>query len=435
MTGPATEIATSRQFWVALVDCNNFFVSCERVFQPCLEHRPVVVLSNNDGCVVARSNEAKALGIPMGAPAFKYTGLFREHGVRIFSSNYALYADMSSRVMAILAAETPDMEVYSHDEAFLRLTGKSDDVTQRARAIRARVYQWTGIPVSVGLASTKTLAKAATHVAKTRPAYGGVFAIVSPGAREQVLRDIPVNEIWGIGRQYTRLLNRYGIQTAHEFVQMPEPWIRKQMTIRGLYTVRELKGHPCIGLETVRASAKSIVRSRSFSRRVTCRKDLQEAVALHVHRAGEKLRAAGQRAHCLHVFLQTDRFRPVPQYNPYDWTMITPPVNHTAPLLKAARAVFDRIYRSGYEYRKAGVVLSGLVNGRHRQVWLHEVLEHSGAGHEKVIKAVDAINTRYGRDTVQYAAAGIQRAWEMTQRHRSSRFTSRWEELPVAGTI
>lgn len=417
---------------MALVDCNNFYVSCERVFQPHLENRPVVVLSNNDGCVIARSNEAKALGIAMGAPAFKLKSDFNRHGVRVFSSNYALYADMSDRVMSVLGMLTPDLEIYSQDEAFLLLTGETPSaMEERARHIRATIRQWTGIPVSIGLAPTKTLAKVANKLAKKNPASNGVVCIDDATDLAELLRTVPVGDIWGIGRQYTNMLHRYGIETAGDFVRLPEPWIKERMTINGVRIARELGGRPCLGLTTEAAPAKSLIRSRSFGRLVTSLDELEEAVSVHVHRAGEKLRQSGQAAHCLHVFLQTDRFRPLPQYAAGEFITLCPPANHTPCLLSNALAVLRRIYRAGYGYKKAGVMLSGLTDARHRQLYIQEAAPGKYAG-ERLMTALDCVNERFGRDTLYFASSGRDHAWEMQRRHTSPAFTSRWQELPTA---
>ncbi len=418
---------------VALVDCNNFYVSCERVFQPDLEGRPVVVLSNNDGCVVARSNEAKALGIPMGAPAFQFRDLFRRHDVRVFSSNYALYADMTGRVMSILAGLTPDLEIYSQDEAFLYLAAGPDrDPAAAARKIKERVFRWTGIPVSIGLAPTKTLAKAASRIAKKEPARGGVFLINEEAVRRRVLADLGVENIWGIGRQYTRLLHGHGICTAAELLRMPDAWVQKKMTRKGLQTVTELRGRPCLEVEAAPPPAKSIVRSRSFGRPVCDPDELGQALAVHLHRAGEKLRRAGQVAHCLHVFLQTNRFRAEPQYEAWDLACLCPPTNDTAVLLRAALPRLRRIYRPGYNYKKTGVMLSGLDAAHGRQTCFPELDE--GHGDERLMRVMDRVNLRYGRDSLYFAACGRERPWEMRRAHVSPAFTSCWRELPMART-
>lgn len=417
----------------ALVDCNNFYVSCERVFQPHLEGRPVVVLSNNDGCVIARSNEAKALGIAMGAPAFKMKADFRRHGVRVFSSNYTLYADMSDRVMSVLGLVTPDLEIYSQDEAFLHLTGKTFAALEtQARKIRAMVRQWTGIPVSIGLAPTKTLAKAANKIAKKNPESRGVVRIDNATDLTGLLQTISVADIWGVGRQYTRMLHRYGIHTAGDLVRMPETWIRKRMTINGVRMVRELTGRPCLVVRTEPEPAKSLIRSRSFGRLVTGRDELEQAVSVHTHRAAEKLRQSGQVANCLHVFLQTDRFRPLPQYMACEFIGLCPPSNSTPVLLTAALKVLRHIYRPDYGYKKAGVMLSGLTDARHRQTCIEEYLITDGRADEQLMTALDRINERFGRDTLYFAASGRDHTWEMRRRHTSPAYTSRWRDLPPA---
>ncbi len=417
---------------VALVDCNNFYVSCERVFQPALAARPVVVLSNNDGCVVARSNEAKALGIEMGAPAFQLKNFFHRHGVRVFSSNYALYADMSGRVMAVLAGFTPDIEIYSQDEAFLSLPGEGEHPSALARRIRDTVRRWTGIPVSVGMAPTKTLAKAATEMAKKDPARHGVHRIEAGPDLPAVLESIAVGDIWGIGPRYTGLLHRYGIRTARELTRMPDAWIQKKMTRKGVQTAEELRGRPCLEIENLPPPARSIVRSRSFGRPVTRRDELRQALSEHVHRAGEKLRQAGQVAHCLQVFLQTNRFRPEPQYAAGDLTSLSPPSNDTAALLRTALPLIDGLYRAGFRYKKTGVILSGLTGAAGRQTWFEEIASSGRPETEQLMASMDKINSRYGRETVYFAASGIHRPWEMRRPRISPAFTTRWRDLPVA---
>ncbi len=418
---------------IVLVDCDNFYVSCERVFQPHLENRPVVVLSNNDGCVIARSNEAKALGIEMGAPAFKLKSVFRRHDVRVFSSNYALYADMSDRVMSVLAIFAPDMEIYSQDEAFLFLPETSSATPEAmARRLKETVYQWTGIPVSIGLAPTKTLAKIAGKRAKKDPACQGVVRINGHDDLNGLLRTIPVEDIWGIGRRHTNLLHSHGVKTAGEFVRLPEQWIKKTMTITGLRIARELRGRPCLGLNSVPPPARSIVRSRSFGRPVTALTELEEAVSVHVHRAGEKLRQSGQAAHCLHVFLRTDGFCSLPQYAAGESIRLCPPSNYTPRLLSGALTVLRRIYRPGYAYKKTGIMLSGLADARHRQTWIEEYVIPGSRSGEQLMRVLDRVNERFGRDTLYFASCGLDRSWEMNRRHTSPAFISRWRELPVA---
>ena len=434
-TGPGRSRSDEGRSLIALVDCNNFYVSCERVFQPRLEGRPVVVLSNNDGCVIARSNEAKALGIAMGAPAFKLQADFRRHGVCVFSSNYALYADMTDRVMSVLGLLTPDLEIYSQDEAFLRLTAaRPGAAEERARRIRAMVRQWTGIPVSIGLASTKTLAKAANRLAKKDPARGGVMRIDPAAGLDDLLHAIPVADVWGIGPRYTAMLLGYGIRTAGDFVRLPEAWIKKRMTVTGLRLARELRGLPCLDLTTAAPPANSLIRSRSFGRLVTSREELEEAVSVHTHRAAEKLRQSGRVAHCLHVFLQTDRFRPLPQYLACESAPLPSPPDSTLVLLATGLRLLRRIYRPGYGYKKAGVMLSGLTDAGHRQTDITEYLTPGRRTDERLMAVLDRVNERFGRDTLYVAASGRDHDWEMRRRHTSPAFTSCWRDLPLART-
>ncbi|MFW6414836.1 MAG: Y-family DNA polymerase [Thermodesulfobacteriota bacterium] len=416
----------------ALVDCNNFYVSCERVFQPELEDVPVVVLSNNDGCVVARSNEVKELGVPMGAPAFKMESIFQRHGVRVFSSNYALYADMSDRVMSVLSRFAPEMEIYSLDEAFLDFSGNWHlDLDSYARKIKNAVKKWTGIPVSIGLAPSKTLAKLANKLAKKRFPRGGVFCLHADRDLDTWLARVGVEDVWGIGPKYSRLLHRHNIRTARDLKQVSDSWVRRKLSVIGMQIVWELRGLPCLGVESVPPPAKSLVRSRSFGRIVSDYSDMQEAISLHVHRAGEKLRAAGQVAGYIHVFLQTDRFKQVPQYNCSSFREVSPASNYTPFLLQGALHILKDIYRSGYGYKKAGVMLSCLQEENRRQLTFRDLTDKGRGERKRLMQAMDRVNGLYGRDSLYFACSGIQRSWEMKRDHVSRAYTSRWQELPV----
>ena len=416
----------------ALVDCNNFYVSCERVFQPHLENVPVVVLSNNDGCVVARSNEVKELGVPMGVAAFKMKSLFQKHDVRVFSSNYALYADMSDRVMYVLSRFAPEMEIYSLDEAFLDFSGNwHTDLEAYAQKIKNAVRKWTGIPVSIGLAPTKTLAKLANKLAKKFFPRGGVFCLQADGELDTLLSRVEVEDVWGIGPRYSRLLREYDIRTARDLKQVSDRWIRRKLSVIGMQIVWELRGLPCLEVESVPPPAKSLLRSRSFGRVVSSFSDMQEALSLHVHRAGEKLRTAGQVAGCIHVFLQTDGFKPVPQYSCSRFREISPPSNYTPFLLREALKILKDIYRSGYAYKKAGVMLSCLEKQNNRQLTFKD-LEDKGRGERKrLMQAMDRVNGYYGKDSLYFASSGINSSWEMRRNRVSRAYTSRWQELPV----
>jgi DNA polymerase V len=414
----------------ALVDCNNFYVSCERVFQPHLEGLPVVVLSNNDGCVVARSNEVKRLGLPMGAPAFKWQAFLERHGVRVFSSNYALYADMSDRVMNVLASLAPEIEIYSHDEAFLLFQGSwRRDLKEYAGRIRSEVGRRTGIPVSIGLARTKTLAKLANKLAKTVPGFQGVLDLEGRPDTDRLLSALPVKDVWGIGPRYAALLERHGIRSVLALREANEQWIKKRLTVVGLQTVLELRGIPCIGLEASPPPAKSLRRSRSFGRPVRDLEELREALTVHVHSAAQRLRANEQVAGCLHVFLQTNRFKPEPQYSAQRSTALTQATNGTQPLLKTALGLLKRIYKPGYAYTKTGVILSDLQPEASRQLSLWEAEPPKREGPKGLMQVMDRINTAYGKGTLQYASAGTERAWEMRRERLSGAFTTSWADI------
>lgn len=420
----------------ALVDCNNFYVSCERAFDPSIRTTPTVVLSNNDGCVIARSPEAKALGIGMAEPAFKREGFFRQHGVRVFSSNYALYGDMSRRVMDILGSFSPDMEVYSIDEAFLRLrpvTGRS--LTDLACEMRRTVHQWTGIPVSVGLAPTKTLAKLANHWAKKHTA-SGVFDCAACADVDALLERIDVGEVWGIGRRYADKLHRLGVHTARQLKDRPDHWVQRRLTIKGLMTVKELRGQPCIPIEDAPQPHKSIMSSRSFGRPVTTWDEMLEAVSAYTARTAEKLRRQGSVASSVMVFIKTNHHKPEdPQYSATRTMQLPVASAHTPTLIKAAQTLLRAIFRTGYRYCKAGVMVAGLEREDSRQLSLltlpPDPLLAQDPRQDALMETLDGINAKWGRDTVQYAATGLGKPWSMRQNHKSPRYTTCWNELPV----
>ena len=422
----------------ALVDCNNFFVSCERVFAPHLEGRPVVVLSNNDGCIIARSNEAKALGIAMGEPLFKARGEIRRHNIQVYSSNYPLYGDMSARVMSALEAFTPDIELYSIDEAFLNLAGfEGRGLEAYGQDIRAAVKRWTGIPVSVGIAGTKTLAKIAGHVAKKSPAANGVFSIDDEATRRRVLDEIPVGEIWGIGRRWAKMLNTYAIQSALDFHDSPEPWVRQRMGVIGARTLLELRGTACLNLESQTPDKQTIRVSRSFASPVESRTVMRESVAAFAARAAEKLRRGGLVCAVVTVFARTNRFGPSDDF--YRGTAASAPAaptNHTATITSAAMAAFERVYRPGLRFKNAGVMLLGLARAEDAQGNLFAPPEPAAdARAQALMTAFDAINARIGRGAVRYGATGValrgKRGVYTVQNRRSPSYTTNWTELPV----
>lgn len=424
---PAAAPQSKRIF--ALVDCNNFYASCERVFRPDLAGKPVIVLSNNDGNVIARSNEAKALGIKMGEPYFKVRPFLRQNRVAVFSSNYTLYGDMSHRVMSVLRHLEPEVEIYSIDEAFIALpAGAGVDLTGHGRDIQRTVRQWTGIPVSIGFAPTKTLAKLANRVAKKSPACRGVFDLTGTDDLDCVLARIPVEDVWGIGRQYTGKLAGRGVFTARDLKYADDGWVRKHLTVTGLRTVWELRGIPCLPIEEAPPPRKGIVTSKSFGRPVTLLADLREAVATYASRAAEKLRSQRSLAAAIHVFLATNRFKPEkPQYARSVMVTLPEPSSSTPVLIRHALAGLGEIYRPGYEFQKAGVMLTAIVSESCRQRSLFEKPKSD----RELMDALDAINRRWGSDTVRCGIAGYRKSWTFKRDHLSRAYTTRWDQLPV----
>lgn len=418
----------------ALVDCNNFYVSCERLFRPELEGRPVVVLSNNDGCIIARSNEAKALGIPMGAPYFKNRSFIEKNKVKVFSSNYVLYGDLSQRVMSILQQAEPEVEIYSIDEAFIRLP-KSNGVnlTEYARSLRKTVKKNIGIPVSIGIAPTKTLAKIANRIAKKEPRRQGVLDLTNCDSLDVLLAGIPVGDIWGIGRRNREKLNRQNIVTALDLKNGDDEWIRKHLSVVGLRTVMELRGTPCIPIDDEPTSRKSVVCSRSFRKAVSSLADLGEAVASYVSIAAKKLRQEGLMAANLQVFILTNRHRTdLPQHSGSLMIRLRQPTASTPDIIKYALQGLKRIYKNDFAYQKAGVMLTELTNkGKIQQNLFQPPPPNNGA----VMDALDRINNRWGGNTIQYASSGIAKPWRMSQEHKSPAYTTSWKELPVVQAV
>ena len=418
---------------IALVDCNNFYASCERVFNPRLKGKPVVVLSNNDGCIVARSNEAKALGIEVGTPVFKAESILKSRGGAIFSSNYALYGDMSGRVMEVLSQFTPEMEIYSIDESFLELSHLGiKDYPQLGQEIRERVRQWTGIPVSIGIGPTKTLAKVANRFAKRTPECQGVMTLNSPEEIKKLLAMTEVGDIWGIGHRYARFLNRQGILNGLQFRESRDEWIRTHMTVVGLRTAWELRGIPCIEMEEAPDPKKGIVSSRSFGRPVESLQELEEALAEYVTRGAEKLRKQHSVADWIHVFLMTNRFKEEDaQYNNLFGKPISRPTSHTGELIKEAPRCLRVIYRPGFRYKKTGVMFTGIQPEEVLPLSLWEAQESPPLEkYSRLMETIDQINHDWGRSTIQSAAAGVSRNWKMRQFFLSPRYTTRWDQIP-----
>lgn len=388
------------------------------------------MLSNNDGCVIARSEEAKTLGIPMGAPFFKWQSVIKRHGVHVFSSNYALYGDLSQRVMDVLQAHEPEVEIYSIDEAFLRLPqGKNTDLEQYGHELRDKIRQWVGLPVSIGFGPTKTLAKVASRMAKKNKECQGVFDITGQADILTMLGNVAVGDVWGIGRRTTSKLGDYGVRTAKDLALMPDGWLRKQLTVTGLRTAMELRGISCLPLEDGPPAKKSITSSRSFGRLVTELADLQEAMAAYVSIAAEKLREQHLATGCLSVFLSTNRHKKdAPQYSNSETFTLAEPTISTPELIHAASQCLERLFRKGYAYQKVGVILTDLLPENRRQG--HLFLADKGRA-KPLMAALDRINNRWGRETVRYAAAGFTRDWKNRQEKKSPAYTTSWQDLPV----
>jgi len=421
---------------LALVDCNNFFCSCERVFNPALNGVPVVVLSNNDGCIISRSEEAKTVGIPMGAPLHEQQEVIKKHGVRVFSSNYTLYGDMSARVMSILREEVPAIEVYSIDEAFLQLP--SNFTEEDARALRAKVLRWTGIPVCIGIATTKLQAKLANrHAKKNKALTGGVFDLASYRDPDGIMAATPTDGLWGVGKNLAQRLRGMGVTTALEFKQADPAAIRKSMGVIGERLLRELNGISCLALEEMPPDRKGVMASRSFGSPVEALGELEEALANHVARASEKIRGFGLLATRMEVFLETNRFKKEdPQYSRGIGITLDRPMHSSTELMSAARALLRQIYRPGYRYKKTGVQLLNLVSEDEYQPGLFD-LDQSKARID-IDKIVDEINRRMGdrkNPVITRASQGTDhsvKGWKMKAERHSPHYTTSWSELPEA---
>jgi DNA polymerase V len=418
MTGP-----------IALADANNFYVSCERVFQPELRGRPVVVLSNNDGCVIARSNnEAKALGIAMGAPWHLHRKQFDAAGVIVRSSNYAVYGDMSARVMSVLNQFTPDLEIYSIDEAFLGLQGFGARLEGHAWALRAAVLQWTGIPVSVGIAPTKSLAKVANHLAKKDEKHGGAVLLLDETAQDAALARLELTDLWGIAGRLAARLQAIGINTPLDLKRGDPRLIRERLGVVTMRLALELRGVPCLSLERDIPDRKSIMASRSFGRSVTTLAEMREAVASYTVRASEKLRRQHLATTDLMVFIQTNRFKPDDvQYCASRTVHLPVATSDTGKLIGAALAGLGSIWRNGYRYKKAGIILLDLYRASAVQEGLFDKADNPRR--VTLMQTVDQLNLRFGRDAVTFAAAGIRRPWKMSRRFLSPCYTTAWDEL------
>jgi DNA polymerase V len=411
----------------ALVDCNSFYVSCERLFEPGLKNRPVVVLSNNDGCVISLSKEAKGLGIKMGAPIYKCRPLIESAGGTIFSSNYTLYGDLSSRVMNTLSTFAPEIEIYSIDEAFLNLKGIKEPLLYYGKSIKKRVEQYTGIPVSVGIAPTKTLAKAASRHAKNN---NGVSILNTEKEIVRFLAEFDVSDIWGIGRQYSGLLRKHGINTALKLIEKNDTWIKKKLTIAGLKMIYELRGKECLNLETDIPPKKTICSSRSFGKLITEKNELMQAISQYASRAAQKLREQRCSASALTLFIATNPFKDGPQYSNAATAVFNTAENYTPAFIKAAGSLLNRIYKPGYKYKKAGIILADIIPDSSKQYDLFSSYDNIEK-QEKISRVMDSINARYGRNTINICTGGFNNDWEMRREYLSPAYTTDFKQLKV----
>jgi DNA polymerase V len=414
----------------ALVDCNNFYVSCERVFNPRLRGRPVVVLSNNDGCIIARSGEAKKLGIKMGMPCFQVRPLIEKHEVVVLSSNYALYGDMSRRVMNILLRFSPEMEVYSIDEAFLNVSGLNWSKRRSlAQELMSSVYRWTGIPVSIGMAETKTLAKLAAHFAKGSKKAAGIVDLTASSYLEQALEMTFVRDVWGVGGRTATRLEKWGIGTARQLRDADGQWLQQKLGVNGRRLALELQGIACYGVEEEPPIPKSVRCSRSFREPVEDIAAMKEAMATYISRAAFKIRNHGLSAAALTVFLRTSRFGSGDHY--YNAATIELPVSSqsTRELLGYALKAVDDIFRPGYRYKKAGVLLHGLLPVSQVQPSMIDTIDRRRE--EYLMSAVDGINNRLGNGIIRFAAEGLKQSWRLKAGNLTPAYTTRWSDIPV----
>ena len=413
---------------LALVDCNSFYVSCERLFNPRIRKKPVVVLSNNDGCIISRSNEAKALGIKMGEPYFKAKDIIIRNKVEVFSSNYSLYGDLSRRVMRTLKRFNAEIEVYSIDEAFMDLSNFPDDEVEKiGKEIRETVLQWTGIPTSIGIAKTKTLSKVANHIAKKK--QSGVTSLIGIDNLDPILEKVEINDVWGVGRQLTKFYQKNGIYNAKQLKNKSNTWIKKSSNVLGSRTAMELRGIPCINLETSQTKRKSCVVSRSFGKRIEKFQELKEAVTKYCLNASEKIRSESLVAKAITVFVRTSPFQRNFSYYSNAKTIDFPiATNNSIEIVKTAVSILEKIFKNGYQYQKAGVMLTGLRNDDGRKNLF------SSEKDEKIkslMQSIDNTNYRYGRSTLSLASAGVHKKWNMRRQYSSKIDTADFYCLPT----
>lgn len=413
----------------ALVDCNNFYASCERAFNPYWNGRPVVVLSNNDGCVIARSNEAKKIGIKMGVPAHQIRTEIEQYNIGVFSSNYTLYGDMSNRVMSMLSSYSPNVEIYSIDECFLDFSGFGlYDLKTYGEGIVQSVTKGTGIPVSMGIALTKTLAKVANKFAKKHKGYKGVCIIDTEEKRIEALKRTEISDVWGIGHRHAKRLEQYGVYSAYDFAQMPKAWVRQQMTVVGERTWKELNGEPCIDMEQIAPAKKQICTSRAFGQTIADIEGLKEAVSSFASICAGKLRKQKSCAQSLMVFIHTNNFREdLPQYFKNCVIKLPVPTNSTPEIVHYAIAALLNIYRKGYYFKKAGVILMDIVPDNAIQQNIFDVVDREK--HKKLMEVVDRLNSGFSRNNLFLAVQDGRRKWKLKQELLSPCYTTKLNDI------
>lgn len=413
--------------WV-LVDCNNFYVSCERVFRPDLREKPVVVLSNNDGCFISRSDEAKAIGIPMAAPAFQYEKLLQEHKVTVYSANFALYGNLSNRIMNILKDYAKDIEIYSIDEAFLKLKDVGNfDLIEYAQKMRRQVGKWTGIPISIGIAPTKALSKVANKIAKKfADRTNNIYVIDNDEKRIKALKWLKIEDVWGIGRQYSKLLYSFNVYNAYDFTQLNDDWVKRKLTIAGLRLKHDLQGIETLDIESLHAK-KNIATTRTFEENYTELHQLKERVSTFAVSCAGKLRRQKSCCNSLMVFVHTNGNRPeLPQYSRNIVVKLPFPTNSDIELAKFANIGIEKIFKQGYHYKKAGVIAMEIVPTDKIQL---NLFMNSNPKHVPLMKAIDKINAEYGQHTIKIASQDPKRLWKMRQEKLSPRYTTNLDEI------
>ena len=414
-------------FMFALVDCNNFYASCERVFNPNLQHKPIVILSNNDGCIIARSDEAKKLGIPMGAPIFKYRTLIANHNVKVFSSNYSLYGDMSSRVMSILKQFTPDIQVYSIDESFLKLEGfEGYNLTDYGMLMKNRILKWTGIPTCAGIAPTKALSKVANKIARKYPDQtNGVYVIDTQVKRINALKWTKIKDIWGIGKKLSNRLAIKGCKNAYDFTQLPESWVKSNLSVVESRLQRDLLGIPTLDLE-IQKSKKSISTTRTFEKPLKELDKIKERVSTFAFVSGEKLRRQNSHCHMIIVILRSNYFREdLKQHYATKVISLPYPTNSSLVLSNYAIKAIEDVFKKGIAYKKAGIILTGLVPSNNYQL---NIFDWENSNHQPLMKAIDKINYRFS-NKIKLANQDLKKTWKMKQDHLSPNYTTNLQDI------